>query len=105
MTLSFSKITWGFLAAGFVAPFLLQGLFYFKILPIERMPDWLFVVLWPAFGFYMASDTGGGPNFGRAILGFLMSVVANAFVYLLVGGLVSFSYRRFFQPRAGAGGL
>jgi hypothetical protein len=96
MTLSLSKTTWSFLAVGFLAPCLLQGLFYFKILPIERTPDWLFIALWPAFGFYMASDTGNGPDVGRAILGFSMSVIANALVYLLVGSLVSFSYRRLF---------
>ena len=99
MTPSLSKITWGFLAVGLSAPCLLQALFYFKILPIERMPDWLFVALWPAFGFYMASDTGGGADLGRATLGFLMSVVANGVVYLLVGSLVSFSYRRLFLGR------
>ncbi len=104
MTLSLSKITWSFLTVGLLAPCLLQAVFYFKILPIERMPDWLFIALWPAFGFYMASDTGGGPDFGRAILGFLMSVVANGLVYLLLGGLVSFSYRRFFQPRTSTSG-
>ena len=103
MTLSFSKITWSFLAVGLLAPCLLQGVFYFKILPIERMPDWLFIALWPAFGFLMASDTGGGPDSGRELLGFFMSVVANGVVYLLVGGLVSFSYRRFFQPRTSTG--
>ena len=104
MTLSLSKVTWSFLAVGLLAPCLLQGLFYFRILPIERMPDWLFVALWPAFGFYMASDTGDGSDLGRAILGFLMSVVANALVYMLVGGLLSFSYRRLFLPRIRTGG-
>jgi hypothetical protein len=99
MTLSLSKISWSFLAAGFFVPCLLQGLFYFKIVPIERMPDWLFIALWPAFGFYMASDTGSGVDTGRAIFGFLMSVVANALVYLLVGSVVSFSYRRLFLAR------
>ena len=85
-------------------PCLLQGLFYFKIVPIERMPDWLFFALWPGFGFYMASDTGNGPDTGRAILGFLLSLAANALVYAVVGGLVSFFYRRLFlgRPTTGA---
>jgi hypothetical protein len=104
LSFSFSKITWSFLAVGLLAPCTLQGLFYFNILPIERMPDWLFVGLWPAFGFYMASDTGGGPDPGKATIGFLMSVVANAVVYGLVGGLVSFSYRRFLQRKTGTDG-
>lgn len=85
-------------------PCLLQSLFYLKILPIERMPDWVFVALWPAFGFYMASDTGNGSDAGSAILGFLMSVVANALAYLLVGGMVSFFYHRLFLARSRAGG-
>ncbi len=37
------------------------------------------------FGFYMASDTGSGSDVGRAILGFLMSIVANALLYLHSG--------------------
>jgi hypothetical protein len=39
MPLSLSKISWSFLAVGTLAPCVLQCLFYFKILPIERMPD------------------------------------------------------------------
>ncbi|HET7107290.1 MAG TPA: hypothetical protein VFI38_10805 [Candidatus Acidoferrum sp.] len=104
MALSLSKISWSFLAVGFFAPCTLQCLFYFKILPIERMPDWLFVALWPGFGFFMASDTGNGLDAGKAILGFILSVAANALVYLLVGSLVSFSYRRLLLGRLGAGG-
>jgi len=88
MALSLSKISWGFLAAGFIVPSMLQGLIYTRLLPIERTPDWVLVALWPAFGFYMASDT--------AIFGFLMSVLANALVYLLVGCLISFIYSRLF---------
>jgi hypothetical protein len=60
------------------------------------MGEWLLFTLWPAFGFYMASDTGNGGDSGAA-LGFLMSVVANALLYGLLGVLVSFIYRRFFQ--------
>jgi len=102
MAPSLSKISWSFLVAGLFAPCLLQGLFYFKMLPIERMPDWLFIALWPAFGFYMASHTGNGPDTGSAIFGFLMSVVANGLLYLLVGGLVSFAYRSLFQTKTRA---
>jgi hypothetical protein len=65
------------------------------MLPIEGMPDWIFFALWPAFGFYVASDTGGA-NSGRALFGFVMSVLANALLYLLVGCLISFIYRRLF---------
>jgi hypothetical protein len=103
MTVSLSKISWSFLGAGLFLPCLVQCLFYFKILPIERMPDWLFIALWPAFGFYMASDTGSGADTGRAIFGFLMSVAANGLVYLLVGSLVSFSYHRLFLAKTGTG--
>jgi hypothetical protein len=42
---------------------------------------------------YMASDTGNGGDSGAAV--FLMSVVANALLYGLLGLLVSFIYRRF----------
>jgi len=78
-------------------PFMFEALFYVGM--VERIPEWLLVGLWPTFGFVMASDTAGGSG----ILGFVMSVVANALVYLLVGWLVSFAYRRFFQPRTSTG--
>jgi hypothetical protein len=96
MAPSLSKISWGFLAAGFILPFLLQSLFYTEVLPLERIPEWIFFALWPGFGFYMSSDTGNVTDSGRAIFGFLMSVVANALLYLLVGCLISFIYRRLF---------
>jgi len=96
MAPSLSKISWGFLATGFFVPCVLQSLFYTRMLRVEGMPDWIFFALWPAFGFYMASDTGGGANSGRELFGFVMSVIANALLYLLVGGLISFVYRRLF---------
>ncbi|HEV8076259.1 MAG TPA: hypothetical protein VGP66_10440 [Candidatus Acidoferrum sp.] len=99
MALSLSKISWGFLVAGILVPCIFESLFYTGMtgmFPIEGMPEWLFIALWPAFGFVMASDTGNGTDSGRAALGFLMSVIANALLYLLVGGLISFIYRRLF---------
>ena len=104
MKRSLSKISWSFLAVGFLAPCLLQSLFYLTVLPVEVVPEWLLLVLWPAFGFFMASDTNIGPDLGRAILGFLISIVANALVYLVVGGLVSFLYRRLFFRTLGTDG-
>ena len=101
--MSLSKISWGFLLAGFFMPCILETLFYLGIVPVDRVPEWLLMALWPAVGFVMASDAGGGGGLGKAILGFLMSVVANALVYLLVGSVVSFSYRRFFQRPTSAG--
>jgi len=92
---SLSKISWGFLLAGFFVPFMFEALFYVEIVPADRIPEWLLVALWPTFGFVMAP--------GSDILGFVMSALANALVYLLVGGLVSFSYRRLFQPRTTTG--
>ena len=96
MALSLSRISWGFLAAGILVPCIFESLFYTGMtgmFPIEGMPDWLFIALWPAFGFVMASDTGNATDSGAA-LGFLMSVVANALLYLLVGVLISFVHRR-----------
>ena len=86
------KIVRCFLAVGFLVPCLLQLLYYLGM-PIDRMGEWLLFTLWPAFGFVMASDGGDS----GAALGFLMSVVANALLYGLLGVLVSFIYRRFFQ--------
>jgi hypothetical protein len=68
------------------------------MLPIEGMPEWLFIALWPAFGFVMAADTGNATDSGAA-LGFLMSVIANALLYLLVGCLISFIHRKLFLTR------
>jgi hypothetical protein len=103
MTRFVSKIVWYFVGVGFFAPCILQILVYLKIVSIALVPEWLFFALWPAFGFYMASDTGNGADVGRIILGFLMAVVANSLVYLVVGCVVSFIYRRLFlgSPRTG----
>ena len=102
MRLRLSKISWGFLLAGFFVPFIFEAIFYVEIVPADRIPERLLVALWPTFGFVMASDTGFGS--GSGILGFVMSVFANALVYLLVGGVVSLSYRRLFlgRPRTSA---
>ena len=89
------KIVRCFLAVGLLVPCLLQLLYHLGA-PIDWMGERLLITLWPAFGFYMASDTGNGGDSGAA-LGFLMSVVANALLYGLLGLLVSFIYRRFFQ--------
>jgi len=94
-----NKIAWYFLAIGFLVPCLLQTVFYLGMFRVESMPDWLFLVLWPAFGFYMASDTGSGADTGRAAFGFLMSVVVNALIYGLMGALVAFFCQRVFQRR------
>jgi len=45
MVKSVSRVVWGFLAAGFFVPCLLQAIFYLKIMPIERIPQWLLFVL------------------------------------------------------------
>lgn len=89
------KIVRCFLAVGFLVPCLLQLLYYLGM-PIDWMGEWLLFTLWPAFGFYMAADTGNGGDSGAA-LGFLMSVVANALLYGLLGVLLSFIYRRLSQ--------
>ena len=96
MTLPLSKISWGFLAAGLIVPCFLYILFYAEVLPPERIPEWIFFALWPAFGFLMASDTGNGADSSRELFGFVMSVFVNGLLYLLVGCLISFIYRRLF---------
>jgi len=93
---SLSKISKGFLLAGFFVPLAFEAVFYLEIMPLDRIPAWLLVALWPTFGFVMAP--------GSDILGFIMSAIANALVYLLVGGLVSFSHRRLSQPPAKTSG-
>jgi hypothetical protein len=90
-------MSWGFLVAGFLVPFILEGLFYAGMDPIEWMPEWLFIALWPAFGFVMASDTGSGVDKGRALFGFVMSVLANDLLYLLAGCLISLIHRKLFS--------
>ena len=81
---------------GGIAPLLLLVVTNLNIIPLERMPDWLMVVLWPAFGFVMAIDTGGFPSTAGIAFGWLMSFVFNILIYGLVGVLVSFLYRRLF---------
>ena len=90
------KIVRCFLAVGFLVPCLLELLWYLGM-PIEWMGEWLLFTLWPVFGFVIASDTGSGYGDSGEALGFLMSVVANTLLYGLLGVLVSFIYRRFFQ--------
>jgi hypothetical protein len=90
------KIVRCFLAVGFLVPCLLELLWYLGM-PIEWMGEWLLFTLWPAFGFVMASDTGSGYDDSGEVLGFLMSVIANALLYGLLGVLVSYIYRRFFR--------
>jgi hypothetical protein len=90
MSLFLSKISRIFLAAGLFVPCLLNSLFYLKLLPIERVPDWVFIALWPAFGFYLSAGYGG---VAASIFGFIMSVLANGLAYLLVGAFVSFLHR------------
>jgi hypothetical protein len=102
MTLSLSKITRTFLTIGLAAPCALQTVFLLRIFQPEQIPEWLFLGLWPGFGFYMAADAGSSDFSG--LLGFLMSVVANGIVYLLVGGLLSLCFRRLFQRRIPAKG-
>ncbi len=57
-----------------------------------------FFVLWPAFGFLMASDTGNGPDEVAGLLGFFLSLLGNALAYGLLGAIISFFWRRFRGP-------
>jgi len=79
-------------------PCLLQALVSLEIMPVESMPEWRFFVLWPGFGFYMASDTGKGPDATAAAMGFALSVLANAIAYGFVGWILSFFLSRFRGP-------
>lgn len=63
--------------AGLAIPCVLDGLFYSKILPLDLLPVWLLMVLWPALGFYMSSNT--------PVVGFAVSALANGLIYLLAG--------------------
>lgn len=81
-----SKIARGFLIAGMFIPCLLNGFFYLKLLRTEQVPDWLLMALWPAVGFYFSAGYGG---VAAAILGFVISVLANGVVYWLVGAFIS----------------
>jgi hypothetical protein len=85
-----SKIALGFLIAGMFIPCLLNGFFYLKLLRTEQVPDWLFIALWPAFGFYLSAGYGG---VGAAILGFAISVLANGVAYWLIGAFICFLRR------------
>jgi hypothetical protein len=99
-----SRISLGFLLAGALLPCLLHGLIYFSVLHIEHMPDWVFILLWPAFGFYMAADTGGGVTAGRAVFAFILSVAANALIFFVVGWLISFLLRLVRRGKSAARG-
>lgn len=93
MPIRLSKISWTFLICGLFFPCFLNASFYLKLLPIDRMPDWVLMVLWPGVGFYMSTDSNNGPNAASNAIGFIMSVVANGLIYLLLGVIVSFSQR------------
>ena len=96
MNFSLSKITRSFVAVGIVAPCLFQAFYFFGVFPIEKTPEWLLFALWPGFGFYMGADGGADLS---GFFGFLMSMVANALVYFLVGALISWCYRRFLSSK------
>jgi hypothetical protein len=74
--------------AGLAIPCALDGLFYSKILPLDLLPVWLLLVLWPAFGFYMASNA--------PVVGFAVSALANGVIYLLAGVFFSHLHRLLF---------
>ena len=73
-----------------VVPCLLNALFYLKLLRVEQVPDSLLIALWPAVGFYMSAGYG---DYAQAILGFVLSLLANGLVYWLVGALISFLHQ------------
>lgn len=78
-----------FALIGMALPCLLDALTSL-VLPRTVIPDWVFLVLWPAFGFAMASDGDAGSE----VLGFSLSLNGKAFVYVVLGVVVAFFYGR-----------
>jgi hypothetical protein len=54
-------------------------------LPLDLILVWLLMTLWPAFGFYMSSNT--------PVVGFGVSALANGLIYLLAGIFFSHLHR------------
>ena len=60
---------------------------------VEGIWVWFLLIPWPTFPLIMAAEAGGG-TIGEFIA-FAVSAGANAVLYGLVGGFISFCYRRF----------
>ena len=86
------KIVWQFLAAGFVIPCLLFCVILVGHMRVGGDFTWMLLVPWPTFPLLMSAEAGGGV--GAEFLAFLISAVANVFVYGVVGGVVAALYRR-----------
>jgi hypothetical protein len=91
-----SKIVRYFLVAGFVIPCLLSAVVFVGDVKVEGGWKWILLIPWPASVLLMSAD---GTTAGN-LLAFSISAGANVLVYWLVGGAVSFCYRRFFLRSA-----
>jgi hypothetical protein len=93
------KIIWRFLALGFLFPCLL-----FSVMLIDHVEvgggdfTWMLFVPWPTFIMVMSAEAGGGA--AGEFLAFIMSALANAVLYGIVGVVVAAVYRRVAQSRA-----
>jgi hypothetical protein len=92
------KILWGFAFAGFLVPCALFVVMLIIHLRVGGDRVWMILIPWPTFPLLMSAEAGGGAI--GEFVALLISALANALVYVLVGGIVAFLYRRFsFQPR------
>ena len=93
MQKTFQKILCSFLLAGFVVPCLLFSIISIGQLRVGGSFTWILLIPWPTFPLIMSAEAGGGN--GGEFLAFLISALANAAVYGLIGSGAALLYRRF----------
>ena len=87
------KIVWRLCLAGFLAACLLFAIISIGSVRVGGPFVWVVLIPWPTFPLMMSAEAGGGT--GGEFLAFLISALANAAVYGLIGSGGALLYRRF----------
>jgi hypothetical protein len=87
------KIIYRFVLAGFLVPCLLFSVILIGHVRVGGNLMWVLLIPWPTFPLVISAEAGGGVT-GES-LAFLISALANALLYGVVGIVVAAVYFRF----------